>query len=239
MVRAQIEQVAHDVEIAAVKTGMLVTGDIVRAVSETVGRFRHPNLVVDPVMTASGRGTRTLLAPEAVSILKTRLLPVATVVTPNVAEAEALSGIQVDSMTSAREAAKRIAGMGAAAVVIKGGHLSGPEASTCLFHDGNVPRACGAADRARRDTRHGLHVCVSDCRRARARRRRTGRRPAREALHLRRDRAFVRNRPRRADPQSLLGPAFASLKCACGSPPYNRRARLSRAKARHYVRRCR
>ena len=102
--------------------------DIVRAVSETVGRFRHPNLVVDPVMTASGRGTRTLLAPEAVSILKTRLLPVATVVTPNVAEAEALSGIHVDSMASAREAAKRIAGSGAAAVVIKGGHLTGPEA---------------------------------------------------------------------------------------------------------------
>ena len=128
MVRAQIEQVAHDVEIEAVKTGMLVTSDIVRAVSETVGRFRHPNLVVDPVMTASGRGTRTLLAPEAVSILKTRLLPVATVVTPNVAEAEALSGIHVDSMASAREAAKRLAGMGAAAVVIKGGHLTGPEA---------------------------------------------------------------------------------------------------------------
>ncbi len=136
MVRAQIEQVAHDVEIKAVKTGMLMTSDIVRAVSETVGRFRHPNLVVDPIITASGRGTRTLLAPEAVSILKTRLLPIATVVTPNVAEAEALTGIHVDSMATAREAAKRLAGMGAAAVVIKGGHLTGPEAVDLLLHDG-------------------------------------------------------------------------------------------------------
>jgi hydroxymethylpyrimidine/phosphomethylpyrimidine kinase len=146
MVRAQIDQVAHDVEIAAVKTGMLVTGDIVRAVSEAVGRFRQPNLVVDPVMAASrlrqgfgepGRDTaRTLLAPEAVSILKTRLLPIATVVTPNVAEAVTLSGIQVDSMSTAREAARRIAGMGATAVVIKGGHLIGPEAIDLLFHAG-------------------------------------------------------------------------------------------------------
>jgi hydroxymethylpyrimidine/phosphomethylpyrimidine kinase len=137
MVRAQIDQIAHDVEIAAVKTGMLVTGDIVRTVAESVGRFRQPNLVVDPVMAGSGRTMRTLLAAEAVSILKTRLLPIATVVTPNVPEAEALSGIRVDSMTSGREAARRIAGMGAMAVVIKGGHLTGPEAIDLLFHAGS------------------------------------------------------------------------------------------------------
>ncbi|HEY0284512.1 MAG TPA: PfkB family carbohydrate kinase, partial [Vicinamibacterales bacterium] len=59
-----------------------------------------------------------------------------TVVTPNVAEAEALTGIHVDSMATAREAAKRLAGMGAAAVVIKGGHLTGPEAVDLLLHDG-------------------------------------------------------------------------------------------------------
>src|SRR5687768_3932696 len=136
MVRAQIDQIAQDVEIAAVKTGMLVTGDIVRAVAETIGRFLKPNLVVDPVMAASGRGKRTLLAPEAVSILKARLLPIASVVTPNVPEAQALSGITVESIASGREAAKRIAGMGAAAVVIKGGHLSGPDAIDLLFHEG-------------------------------------------------------------------------------------------------------
>ena len=136
IVRGQIDQVAQDVEIAAVKTGMLATAEIVHVVSEAVGRFQHLNLVVDPVMAAGGPGGRTLLAQEAVSILKTRLLPLATVVTPNVAEAAALCDIQVDSMSSAREAARRIAGLGAAAVVIKGGHLSGRQAIDLLFHDG-------------------------------------------------------------------------------------------------------
>jgi len=133
-VRSQIDQVAKDVEIAAVKTGMLATAEIVQAVADAVEGFQRPNLVVDPVMT-SGLG-RTLLAPDAVSVLKARLLPMATVVTPNVAEAGTLSGVQVDSLARAREAAKRIAGFGATAVVIKGGHLSGPEAVDLLFHAG-------------------------------------------------------------------------------------------------------
>ena len=146
IVRGQIDQVAQDVDIAAVKTGMLATAEIVHVVSEALGRFQRLNLVVDPVMAAGrlrqGFGEpgldagRTLLAPEAVSILKTRLLPLATVVTPNVAEAAALCDIQVDSIGSAREAARRIAGLGVAAVVIKGGHLSGPQAIDLLFHDG-------------------------------------------------------------------------------------------------------
>ncbi len=144
MVEAQIDQLAMDVEIAAVKTGMLSTIAIMIAVCERVERLPLANLVVDPVMM-SGRG-RTLLAAEAVPILKTRLLRVATVVTPNVEEAAALSGIQVDSLATAREAAKRIAGLGPTAVVIKGGHLTGSEAIDLLFHAGtfvelSMPRA--------------------------------------------------------------------------------------------------
>jgi hydroxymethylpyrimidine/phosphomethylpyrimidine kinase len=145
-VEAQLDQIAQDVEVAAIKTGMLLTAEIVHAVSDTLRRFGHPNLVVDPVMAATAGGTRTLLAPEAVSILKTRLLPVATIVTPNVAEAEALSGMRVDSVISAREAAKRIAGAERVAVVIKGGHLQGADAIDLLFHAGvflefSAPRA--------------------------------------------------------------------------------------------------
>jgi hydroxymethylpyrimidine/phosphomethylpyrimidine kinase len=136
MVRAQIDQVARDVEITAIKTGMLATADIAQVVSDAVSRLRPLHLVVDPVMAASGSAGRTLLASNAVSILRARLLPVATVVTPNVAEAAVLSGIQVDSMASAQEAAKRIAGVTAAAVVVKGGHLDGPQAVDVLFHEG-------------------------------------------------------------------------------------------------------
>ena len=135
MVRAQIDHLSNDVEIAAVKTGMLASGDIVQAVAEAVIRLRLARLVVDPVMTASGAGMRTLLTPDAVSTLKLRLLPVSVVVTPNVAEAEILSGIHVDSMHTAREAAKRIAEAGSS-VVIKGGHLSGRDAVDLLLHAG-------------------------------------------------------------------------------------------------------
>lgn len=135
-VRSQIEQVAQDAEISAVKTGMLGTAEIVRIVAETVGRFPRPNLVVDPVMSATNPGRRTLLAPEAVSILKTHLLPIASVVTPNVEEATVLSGVRVDSMDTAREAAKRIFELGPNAVVITGGHMTGGQAIDLLFHAG-------------------------------------------------------------------------------------------------------
>jgi hydroxymethylpyrimidine/phosphomethylpyrimidine kinase len=163
MVRAQIDQVASDVEIAAVKTGMLATADIATIVAESASRLALKNLVVDPVMSASrlrqgfgepGSGPgRTLLAPEAVSIMKMRLLPAATVVTPNVAEAAALSGIHVDSLATAREAAKRIAGLGPAAVVIKGGHLDGPESIDLLLHAGTFSEL--ASPRADVDDIHG------------------------------------------------------------------------------------
>ena len=151
IVEAQIDQLALDVEIAAVKTGMLSTVAIMVAVCERVERLALRNLVVDPVMM-SGRG-RTLLAPEAVSILKTRLLRAATVVTPNVDEAAALSGIQVDSLATAREAAKRIAGLGPTAVVVKGGHLTGAEATDLLFHSGTFVEL--SAPRAAFDDIHG------------------------------------------------------------------------------------
>lgn len=135
-VRAQIEEVSRDVEVAAVKTGMLATADIVCVVADALRLFPRGNLVVDPVLQSGGPGARTLLASDAVSMLKARLLPKAAVVTPNISEAEVLSGIRVDSLSTAREAATRIAALGAAAVVIKGGHLAGPLAVDVLFHDG-------------------------------------------------------------------------------------------------------
>jgi hydroxymethylpyrimidine/phosphomethylpyrimidine kinase len=133
IVRSQIEFIAQDVQLSAVKTGMLATAEIVLAVAETIGRFARPNLVVDPVMAAGNPNRRTLLSPDAVSMMKTRLLPVASVVTPNVAEASALGGIDVGSLETAREAAKRIFDLGPGAVVIKGGHLAGTQAIDLLY----------------------------------------------------------------------------------------------------------
>jgi hydroxymethylpyrimidine/phosphomethylpyrimidine kinase len=133
VVRSQIESVLRDIPIDAVKTGMLATADIVVVVAETIGRMARPNLVVDPVMMASAAGVRTLLSADAVQTMKTRLLPIATVVTPNVDEATALSGIEVNSQQTAREAARRILASGPKAVVVKGGHLPGEEATDLLF----------------------------------------------------------------------------------------------------------
>jgi len=137
MVRLQIEHVARDVPLAAVKTGMLATAAIVEAVAETLGRIRPPNLVVDPVMTATA-DARTLLTPEAVQLLRTRLLPLASVVTPNIEEAAVLSGMRVDSPETIREAGRHILDLGPMAVVIKGGHMTGAHAIDLLFHAGTV-----------------------------------------------------------------------------------------------------
>ena len=80
VVRSQIECIARDMSLSAIKAGMLATAEIVTVVAETIGHLRRPNLVVDPVMVASGAGRRTLLTPEAVSVLRTLLLPLAVVV---------------------------------------------------------------------------------------------------------------------------------------------------------------
>ena len=145
IVRAQIDAVTSDVTIAAVKTGMLATAEIVNAAAEALEQLGRIPLVVDPVMAAGGHG-RTLLDVDAVSILKTRLLPLAAVVTPNAHEAAVLSGIPVDSAESARRAAEQIRRFGAAAVVVKGGHITGADSTDVLVYDGGwmefvAPRA--------------------------------------------------------------------------------------------------
>jgi hydroxymethylpyrimidine/phosphomethylpyrimidine kinase len=123
LVTAQIEAVASDIAIHATKTGMLATAAIVEAVL--------PLVVVDPVMLAKS-GDR-LLDEDGVRTLCAELLPRATVVTPNIPEAEALTGRRIRSSDDAREAARRIHGMGPSAVIVKGGHAAGDEIIDLLF----------------------------------------------------------------------------------------------------------
>ena len=132
MVVAQVEAVASDMPIAAVKTGMLANRDIVSAVADVVRRLALPHLVVDPVMVA--KGGHPLLQQSAVAAVRQHLLPLALVVTPNIPEAEVLSGITIDSPDRARDAARAIGGLGPRWVVIKGGHLAGDP--TDLVYDG-------------------------------------------------------------------------------------------------------
>lgn len=133
LVTAQIEAVASDIGVQAVKTGMLATAAIVEAVAAAIESLDLPNVVVDPVMVAKS-GDR-LLEPEAVAALIAELLPRAFVVTPNLLEAETLAGMGIPTIKEARRAARRIRELGPQAVVITGGHFDGPEAID-VFWDG-------------------------------------------------------------------------------------------------------
>ena len=121
LVIAQIEAVGSDLPPAAVKTGMLATAAIVEAVAATIAELDLPNLVVDPVMIAKG-GDR-LLQEDAVLAIKLELLKLAEVVTPNVPEAEVLTGSSIRTLDDMRAAARRIRALGPRVVVVKGGHL--------------------------------------------------------------------------------------------------------------------
>jgi hydroxymethylpyrimidine/phosphomethylpyrimidine kinase len=131
LVIAQIEAVASDIPPHATKTGMLANAAIVEAVAATVAELDLPLLVVDPVMVAKS-GDR-LLDTDAVEAMRKELLRRARVVTPNIPEAEVLSGGRIESPADAREAARLIHRLGARAVIVKGGHASGEQVVDLLF----------------------------------------------------------------------------------------------------------
>jgi hydroxymethylpyrimidine/phosphomethylpyrimidine kinase len=134
LVLAQIEAVATDMPVGATKTGMLGTAAVIEAVAGAARRFTLGPLVVDPVMVAKS-GDR-LLDQEAQRAYVARLFPLATLVTPNMHEAAALLGRPVPDLAAMREAARALHGLGAAAVLIKGGALPGETVD--VYFDGQV-----------------------------------------------------------------------------------------------------
>ncbi|MCU6711771.1 bifunctional hydroxymethylpyrimidine kinase/phosphomethylpyrimidine kinase [Paenibacillus sp. J5C_2022] len=116
----QLDAIGEDLTPHAVKTGMLASGDIVHAVADKLAQYGWRNLVIDPVMLA--KGGSTLLRKEALHALTHRLIPLSRVITPNVPEAEELAGMTITRLSHREEAAKRIRQMGAACVILKGGH---------------------------------------------------------------------------------------------------------------------
>ena len=133
VIAAQIDAVVTDIGADAVKTGMLSSPAIVSVVADAIRRHGIANLVVDPVMVAKS-GDR-LLRAEAIATIREELIPLALVVTPNIPEAEDLTGQTIETDDDARRAAEAIIGMGAGCVVIKGGHRDGPP--TDILYDGN------------------------------------------------------------------------------------------------------
>ena len=130
-VTLQIESIAGDLGCDAVKTGMLGEAVIVEAVAAAIVALELPNLVVDPVMVA--KSGDHLLSPDALQALRSSLLPLARVVTPNLPEAAVLAEMAVTSLSDAREAARRIHALGPAFVIVKGGHLEGPEVVDVIY----------------------------------------------------------------------------------------------------------
>lgn len=132
MVTAQLEMVYADIPPDGVKTGMLSTPEIVEAAADFLEAHRGAPLVVDPVMVATSGAV--LLEEAAVSLYKCRLLPLASVITPNIPEAEVLTGLSVKSPADMEKAAEALMACGCGAVLVKGGHLTGSAAD--FFFDG-------------------------------------------------------------------------------------------------------
>jgi hydroxymethylpyrimidine/phosphomethylpyrimidine kinase len=157
LVLEQLEAVLEDIPPAAAKTGALGSPEIVSAVARAAAGFRFP-LVVDPVRI--GKQSQPLLVRKAINVLRDELLPHAALITPNVPEAEALTGLAIRSPDEMRRAAEILRGMGARAVLIKGGHLGGDGNVLDVLLDGGDWHEFPAARLATRHT-HGTGCTYS------------------------------------------------------------------------------
>ena len=133
LIREQIKVVVEDIGVQAAKTGMLSSAAIITIVAEAVEHHGIRNLVVDPVMVA--KGGAKLLRDDAVEALRVRMIPLAAVLTPNLAEAEVLLGHTVRTLDERRQAARELVAMGARSAVVKGGHAQSDV--TDVFFDGS------------------------------------------------------------------------------------------------------
>jgi len=134
LVRAQVDAVVTDFGVGATKTGMLGSARVIEAVACAVAEHRLSPLVVDPVLVTSHG--ELLLELDALSELRQILLPLATVMTPNLPEAEALLSRPIPGLAGMAEAAAELAEMGPGAVLLKGGHLEGDRSPDLLWQDG-------------------------------------------------------------------------------------------------------
>lgn len=119
---AQMRAVLDDFDVKACKTGMLYSAEIIVAVAELLKEYPSIPLVIDPVMIA--KGGQSLLQQQAIDALKEQLIPLSTIITPNIPEAEVLTGMTIRTDEDIHRAAKRIVKLGAKSVVMKGGHRS-------------------------------------------------------------------------------------------------------------------
>lgn len=148
-----LQELASDVEIAAVHVGMLGSSRVLKAVAEFLAREKPPNVVVDPIFKSSSGAD--LLDPAGARMVTERLLPLATVITPNVDEAAMLAGIPVTNPEQMKAAALKLHQMGAAAVVITGGHLEKAIDLLSFTSRRGVEQEIFKSERQRSNSTHG------------------------------------------------------------------------------------
>jgi hydroxymethylpyrimidine kinase/phosphomethylpyrimidine kinase len=162
-VRAQVLPVVEDFRVAGAKTGMLPTREIIEEVARLFRETGLPTPVVDPVVRSTSG--YDLIGDAALDALKRELLPLARVVTPNIPEAERITGMTIRDREAMAEAARAIRGMGARAVLVKGGHLAGARALDVLDEEGEVTYF--DAERVETTSTHGtgctLAAAIASC----------------------------------------------------------------------------
>jgi len=131
----QIDSVMNDIGADAWKTGMLVNDEIIKVVSEKTIEYNMEKLIIDPVMVA--KSGDFLLQKEAINALKTKLIPLAYIITPNHHEAEVITKKKINNLIDTEKAAKLIYNMGAKNVLIKGGHIPHIKDAIDILYDGN------------------------------------------------------------------------------------------------------
>lgn len=136
MITAQIKSIVDDIGADAVKTGMLSRPDIVVAVADCIVKYQLKNIVVDPVMIA--KSGDPLLSEQARQVVKDRMLPIATVITPNLFEAETFLGQKITSVEDMKAAAVALKKLGPQWVVVKGGHATDKSHAIDVVWDGNA-----------------------------------------------------------------------------------------------------
>ena len=158
-VARQLEVVLEDMGTDAVKIGMIHNSDLIRVIADRLHRYDAPNIVIDPVMVAKS-GDR-LLQDEAVEALKEELLPLVTVITPNLPEAAVLLGSPIEGRKAMEEAARELARFGPAAVLLKGGHLEGERCPDLLYLRQEDKAIFFEARRVKTSNTHGTGCTLS------------------------------------------------------------------------------
>lgn len=158
IIKGQIDAIFTDIEVSAVKIGMVSRIETIHAIAEKLEQYQPRNIVLDPVMIS--KSGFDLMQPEAKDTLIRRLLPLAYLITPNLPEAEVITGRKIETLAEMEEAAKAIYAMGPKNVLIKGGHLEGE--ATDLLYDGKQFLTL-QSERIHTKNTHGTGCTLSSC----------------------------------------------------------------------------